>query len=134
MTSIATLRAGLAANLATIPGLRVAETIPDNPNPPIAVVLPPSIQFDTSFGRGADTYTFVIALIVARSDERSSQIRMDGYCDPTGSSSIKTAIESDKNLGGAAMSLRVQEMRNYQSLAVGEVTYLSAEWVVQVIA
>lgn len=134
MTSISALRSGLGANLATISGLRVSTTIPDNPMPPMAVVLPPSISFDTSFGRGADTYTFVIAVIVARSDERSAQVRMDAYCDPTGASSVKTAIESDKSLGGAAMSLRVQEMRNYQSLAIGEVTYLSAEWVVEVIA
>lgn len=134
MTSLSALRAGLGANLSTIVGLRVAETVPDNPNPPIAVLLPPSITFDTSFGRGADTYTFTVLVIVGRIDERSAQVRMDGYCDPTGPASIKAAIESDKSLGGAAMSLRVQEMRNYSALAVGEVTYLSAEWVVQVIA
>jgi hypothetical protein len=134
MTTISTLRSGLATNLATISGLRSSATVPDAPNPPIAVVLPQGISFDSSFARGVDEYTFLVLVIVGRVDERSAQAKLDGYCDPTGSASVKTAIEADKTLGGASYSLRVQEMRNYQSLVIGEVTYLTAEFVVQVYA
>lgn len=130
--SVTTLRAGLATNLATISGLRTAATVPDDPKPPIAIVAPVNIVYDTSFARGADTYEFSILVLVGRVDERTAQNLLDSYCTPTGG--IKAAVESDKTLGGAAMSLRVTEMRNYQSLAVGEATYLAAEFVVQVIA
>lgn len=134
MTTVSGLRSGLATRLATISGLRTSATVPDKPNPPIAIVLPNGITFDSSFARGVDEYTFLVLVIVGRVDERTAQDRLDAYCDPTGSSSVKTAIEADKTLGGTAYSLRVQEMRNYQSLVIGEVTYLAAEFVVQVYA
>lgn len=130
--SVSTIRTGIATNLATIAGLRTASTVPDDPKPPVAIVVPNNITYDTSFARGADTYEFSVLVLVGRVDERTSQNRLDAYCTPTGG--IKAAVESDKSLGGAAMSLRVTEMRNYQSLAVGEATYLAAEFVVQVIA
>lgn len=134
MTTLSELRTGIATNLATISGLRTASTVPDQPNPPIAVVIPRTISYDTTYGRGMDTYEFVIIVIVGRVSERTAQTTLDAYCNPSGASSIKAAIESDETLGGKAFDLRVQEMRNYQSLAVGEVTYLAAEFVVQVIA
>jgi hypothetical protein len=134
MATISQMRTGLATNLATISGLRTAATMPDNPNPPIAIVMPQGISFDTSFGRGLDTYEFVVLVIVGRVDERTAQNLLDGYCNPTGATSIKTALESDRTLGGQAQDLRVTEMRNYSSVPVGEVTYLAAEFVVSVFA
>jgi hypothetical protein len=47
-----------------------------------------------------------------------------------GTNSIKLAIESNKTLSGKAFDLRVTDMRNYGELLVGEVNYLSAEFVV----
>ena len=128
------LRSGLATNLARISGLRVSATIPDDPKPPIAIVVPSGITYDTAFARGADTYDFTILVIVGRVSERTAQTLMDGYCNPSGSTSVKAAVEYDTSLGGQCYDLRVTEMRNYQSLAIGEITYLAAEFVVQVIA
>lgn len=128
------MRIGIANNLSSISGLRTAATVPDDPKPPIAIVRPNSITFDTAFARGLDEYEFSVLLIVGRVDERSAQNNLDGYCAPSGSGSVKQAIESDKTLGGNAYDLRVREMRNYQQIAVGDVTYLSAEFVVQVFA
>jgi hypothetical protein len=134
MTTITEIRTGLANNLANISGLRVSPTVPDNPNPPIAIVMPESISFDTSFARGVDTYQFRVMLIVGRVDERTAQNRLDGYCNPSGALSVKAAIEKDKTLGGKVFDLRVQEMRNYQATLIGDITYLTADFVVQVIA
>lgn len=133
-TTISGLRTGLATNLARISGLRTSATVPDDPKPPIAIVVPSGITYDTAFSRGADTYDFTVLVIVGRVSERTAQTLMDGYCNPSGSSSVKTALEYDTSLGGYAFDLRVTEMRNYQSLAIGEITYLAAEFVVQVIA
>lgn len=133
--SVATIRDGIAANLSTLFAGRSYDTVPDNPNPPCAVVLPTGIEYDAAFSGGATRYTFTVLAISQRADERTAQDRIDGYCNPSGSTSVKAAVESDKTLGGSAYDCRVQEMRNYQQLVLGDgVTYLAAEFVVQVIA
>ncbi len=132
--SIATIRTGLATNLATVTGLRTAATVPDDPKPPVAIVMPPRITFDTAFARGLDEYEFTVLVVVGRVSDRVAQSTMDEYCNPTGPTSIKTAIERDKTLGGAAQTLRVTEMRNYGGISIAENTYLAAEWVVTVYA
>jgi hypothetical protein len=130
MAYISELRSGIKTNLATISGLRVSDFQPDNVNPPIAIVFPISLNYDETFHRGMQTYTFAVQVIVGRVSERSGQNTIDSYCSSTGSNSIKLAIESDKTLAGKAFDLRVTDMRNYGELLVGEVNYLSAEFVV----
>ena len=130
MALLSELRTGLATNLATISGLRTAAVMPDNPSPPIAIIQPDSINFDDTFQRGMHTYTFTVIVLVGRVAERSAQNAIDAFCSSTGASSIKRAIESDKTLGGKAFDLRVTDMRAYASIAVGEVNYLAAEFIV----
>ena len=132
--SISTIRTALAANLATITGLRTAAVVPDDPMPPVAVVIPSRVSWDTAFARGLDTYEFTVLVIVGRVNERTAQNNLDAYCQATGAQSVKTAIERDKTLGGAAQSLRVTEMRNYNAIQIAENTYLSAEFAVTVYA
>lgn len=129
-TTVAALRAGLAANLATIDGLRVSAYVPDIIEPPMAVVSAPSIQYDTSFKRGSDTYTFTIDVYVARQVVKSAQRILDTYVDPT---AVKAAIESDRQLGGAAFDCRVTTMNNYRAEDVGETPLLAASFEVMVV-
>lgn len=96
--------------------------------------MPNSINFDTAFARGLDEYEFIVLVIVGKVDDRTAQNALDGYCNPTGSGSVKTAIERDKTLGGNAQTLRVTNMRNYSALSIAENTYLAAEFTVQVYA
>lgn len=130
MALVSELRDGLKANLATISGLRTTDTVPDNPNPPIAIVLPQSIQYDNAFQRGMNTYTFSVLVIVNRSSERTAQNALDAYVSGTGTRSIKLAIESDKTLGGKAFDVRVSDLRNYGDITIGEINYFSAEFIV----
>ena len=130
MASISSIRSGLATRLGTITGLRTSATMPDNPNPPVAVVMPSSVSYDDTFKRGMQTYVFNVLVIVGRVDERTAQNNLDGYVSSTGTSSVKLAIEGDKTLGGVVFDTRVSEMRNYGQLPVGEVTYLTAEFTV----
>jgi hypothetical protein len=130
MASISDLRTGIKNNLATITGLRTSDFQPDSINPPIAIVFPISLNYDETFHRGMQTYTFSVQVIVGRVSERTGQNSIDAYCSSTGANSIKLAIESDKTLNGKAFDLRVTDMRNYGELTVGEVNYLSAEFVV----
>lgn len=134
MASLTDLRAGLSTRLATITGLRALPYIPDNPQPPVAIVMPGRITYDLAFGRGTDEYQFTIMVIVGRVADRNSQTTLDAYCASSGSTSIKAAIEGDRSLGGKAQDCRVTEMTNQSPLAIGDVTYHTAEFSVSVIA
>ena len=82
--SVSEIRSGIATNLATITGLRTSAFVPDNPTPPIAVVVPQRIEYDAAMGRGMDTYTFDVLVIAQRMSERNAQSLLDGYCNSTG--------------------------------------------------
>lgn len=129
--SIAAIRAGLGANLATIRGLRVAETVPDQVNPPVAVIALSSVAYDGALAGGLTTYSFTVTVIVGRISERTAQRTLDAYISP-GVGSIKTAVESDRSLGGSAFDCRVEALSSVGSVTIGEVTYLAADFVVTV--
>lgn len=131
--SIFDIRAGLATNLATISGLRTSVDIPDNPNPPIAVIGIENVQYDQSYQRGLVEYNFLVTVIASRASDRWAQRKLDEYTS-TGASSVKAAIESDKTLGGAAYDVRVIQMSNVGAVSLGEVSYLAADFAVTVYA
>ena len=131
--SIAAIRAGLGDNLATISGLRVAETIPDNPSPPIAILSLSNVAYDGAFHGGLVHYNFVVSVIVGRVSERTAQARLDTVIS-TGTGSVKRAVESDKSLGGAAYDVRVSEMSSVGAVQLNDATYLAADFSIQVYA
>ncbi len=134
MSTIDDIRSGLATRLATITGLRTSSEIPDNPNPPIAIVNLRNVQYDQAFGKGLAVYNFVVTVIVGRAAERIAQRKLNDYCDNTGSQSVKTAIEGDKTLGGKAFDTRVVSLDNIGNLQLNDATYLAAEFSVAVYA
>ena len=134
MASITNLRTAIANNLATIAGLRTSPEMPDNPNPPIALVRPVTVEYNQAMAKGMTKYNFSVTVIVGRADERTAQKSLDAYCSSTGTSSIKNAVESDRTLGGNAFDTRVTEMRNYTPIQLNEGTYLAAEFAVDVFA
>jgi hypothetical protein len=131
--SIQDIRAGLAANIGKIPGLRTSVDIPDNPNPPIAVIAIESVDYDGAFAGGLTEYNFIITVLSSRASERFAQQRLDSYTS-TGATSIKKAIESDKSLNGKAFDVRVTRMSNIGTVSLGEVSYLAADFAVTVYA
>jgi hypothetical protein len=128
MATLSEIRDGIATNLATITGLRTKGIIPGQVNPPYAVITPEGIDYHRSFANGFNTYNFTITVVVGQADSRSAQNTLDAYCTPSGASSIRSAIESDKTLSGKAFDVMVSEMRNYGSTTIGETTYLAAEF------
>jgi hypothetical protein len=134
MPTVTELRTGLATRLATISGLRTSATIPDQINPPVAIVSLDSITYDEAFARGLDEYQFIVTVFVGRVAERTAQNALDAYLAPTGSGSVKTAIEGDRSLGGKAQTLRVTDMNGISPTTVGDVPYLTAQFAVIVYA
>lgn len=131
---ITDLRDALAQNLATIPGLRTKAFVPDTFSAPMAIVEPLTINFDTAMGRGLDEFNFKITVLVSRVSDRVSQASLDAYCSSSGSASVKSAVESDRTLGGKANDLRVTGITTYGGLTIGDTTYLAAEFAVRVYA
>ena len=132
MSSMSELRVALASSMGSIAGLRTSSTVPDNPRPPIAVVMPDRVTYDLNANRGADTFFFTIILLVGRADDRAAQNNLDAFI--VGPTSIKKAVESDRTLGGKANTCRVTDMSNYSSMMVGETLYLAAQFNVEVVA
>jgi hypothetical protein len=133
MASISDFRAGIATNLATITGLRTSAEIPDNPNPPIAIVSLDSVNYDKAYAKGLVEYNFTVTVIVGRSAEKHAQRALDGYIS-TGQNSIKNAVELDKSLGGKAYDCRVASLNSVGSIQLNDNTYLAADFTVTVIA
>ena len=131
--SIQEIRAGLAKNLRTISGLRVSETIPDQVNPPIAVISLSTVEYDGAYQQGLTTYRFLVSLVSSRISDRLAQRRIDEFCS-NGERSIKLAIESDKSLDGAAFDVRVTEMGSVGTVSLDETMYLAAEFSVDVLS
>lgn len=130
--SIQLIRQGIANNLATISGLRTSVDVPDQINVPLAIVQLDNISYDQAYGSGLTQYNFTVTVFVGRASDRLAQSRLDTYSFTT--SGVKSAIESDKTLGGSAFDVRVVEMSNIGAVSLGEVSYLSADFTVNVFA
>ncbi len=124
MTNINGVRDALKKNLQTITGLRVYDLIPDVVVPPCAVVGQLDFTFDIDNARGLDQASVDIFVIVQRISERSGQDKLDNFLAGSGTGSIKTALESDRSLGGLVDTLRVisADSGTYTS---GEQSFLS---------
>lgn len=135
MASLATLRDGLKRNLETVPGLRVHDTIPDNVNPPFAVVLPASPPWiRETMARGVFRFRFRVLVGVSRANERASQDNLDGYVSTTGTDSVLIAVESDRTLSGDAQDVHMVGPTDYGVLEWGGTQYTGAEFEVEVLA
>ena len=124
MLNIGPIRDALKTNLQTIVNMRVYDTIPDVVVPPCAVVGQLDFTFDIDNARGLDQASVDIYVLVQRFSERTAQDKLDTLLAGTGPKSIKTALESDRTLGGLVDTLRVvsADSGTYGS---GDQTFLS---------
>jgi hypothetical protein len=134
VTTVSQIKAGLAANLATVSGLRAYSYQPDNVNTPFAWPLLESIQYNGAMGGGLITHQFTVSVVVGRSAERTAQTLLDGYLSYKGATSIRQAIESDRTLGGVVQDLIVESANNISTLEANDTTYLAIDFVVTVYA
>ena len=133
-TTVSQIKTGLAANLATVSGLRAYAYQPDNVNTPFAWPLLDSIQYNGAMGGGLITHQFTVSVVVGRAAERTAQTLLDGYLSYAGANSIRAAIESDRTLGGVVQDLIVESANNISTLEANDATYLAIDFVVTVYA
>lgn len=129
------IREGLAANLATIPGLAESAYLLSNPTPPAAEVQPSEIEYHQAFQNGSELWRLVVRVFVGNTSDKGAQIRLDRMLASSGDYSVKAAIEADKTLGGACDALKVTGCSGYRVFSRdGAPGVLGAEWQVEVYA
>lgn len=134
MASIRSMRQALATNLSSVSGLRTSSIIPEDPKPPVAVVIFDRVEYDTAFARGLDMYLFKVVVVMGRVNTRGTEEALDAYLSGDGAASLKAAIQKDRTLGGVANDLRVTSGENVRELVVGDITYVAADFLITVYA
>lgn len=103
------------------------------PQPPAIDIRPGGTEFDTAMARGNDDMTFLVRAMVAFNTDQGSQIQLDKAIDATGTSSLKTALEHDKTLGGVVSDVHVKDVSPYKALLIENVPpMIAAEFEVTV--
>jgi hypothetical protein len=131
--TIAAVKTALATRLATISGLHVHATMPGSVTTPAAIVQPGGGQFlafDQAMGVGIDDLTLSVLVVVSAGDERIAQTQLDAYLAPTGTGSVKAAVDGD--LGGTVDYATVTGAQNYGLHEIGGTPYWGAELLVSV--
>ncbi len=127
------IRAGIAENMGSIKGLQVLDYVSSQPVPPSADVRRGPVDYDQAMADGLHRPTMLVRVYVGNVTDQGSQTLLDSYLDPTGSQSVKEAIESDRTLGGTVQDLHVTGASGAQQFALeGQPIMLGSEWTVEV--
>jgi hypothetical protein len=118
----------IARALATVPGLRVANHLPEQVTPPMAVIQIQSVTFHRAMQGGSSEWKYVISVIAGRMGDRTAQRTLDNWMSWDGSQSIRAAIESDRTLDGICSTLIIEDMITIRPLSIGDASYLTCEF------
>jgi len=122
----------LSMALTAVPGLRVADHLPESINPPMAIVQVQSVTYHRAMQGGLSEWQYLVAVVSGRMGDRSAQRMLDGWMAYDGSQSIRAAIEVDPTLNGICQTLLVADMVSVRPLSQGDAEYLSCEFNVTV--
>jgi hypothetical protein len=134
-TTIEQIMLGIEVRLKTITGLRVEEYVPDQINPPQAIVgVPPIPEYRATMQRGIYRIEPTVTVLVSAALDRTGQLKLASYCNVTGASSIPAAIEADKTLGIAGVECIVKSFQPLGLRDVGALGYYGGVFQLAVIA
>lgn len=138
------IRLGLAHNLRSLPW-QISPYVLDSPNPPTVYIASGPVQYDQtmddrSMGQKGrhDDWTFVIFALVGYVSDVGAQMTLDDMLATGTAMSVKDLAESDRTLGGAATSVRVESVTGARVYTLGgpnvSAPVIGAEWTVMVMA
>jgi hypothetical protein len=122
------IQEALGMQLAMIPGLRVADHLPEQINPPMAVVQLQTVTYHRAMKGGLSEWQFTISLVAGRMGDRPAQRQLDAWMSYDGNQSVREAIESDRTLGGNCSTLKVADMISVRPLSLGDAAYITCEF------
>jgi hypothetical protein len=123
---------GLARALGRVQGLRVADHIPEQLNPPVGVVQVQSVTYHRAMRGGLSAWEFVVTVISGRMGDRTAMRTLDGWMSWDGVYSVRAALEDDQTLAGVCSTVKVNDMLAVRPVSLGDATYLSCEFNVYV--
>jgi hypothetical protein len=122
--NLSDLKQGLADRLATVPRLRVSPQIPEQVNPPVAVVSRARVDYHRDMAGGTTEWTMQVQLIAGRMADRQSQRTIDAWLSWDGPASVRRAIEADGTLGGVALDTVVTDADALTTFQIGDSEYI----------
>ena len=122
----------LAEALQVIPGLRVADHLPEQINPPVAVIQVQTVTYHRAMRGGLSTFEYVVSVVAGRVGDRTAQRTLDAWRSWDGAYSVRAALEDDQTLSGVAQSVKVNDMLAVRPVSLGDAPYLSVEFNVYV--
>jgi len=136
MASLTDIREALAATLQKVDvGWQVSAYIMGNATPPFAQVLPDETEYHQAMQDGAETWNFIVQVVVDLGTSEGAQRELDQLLESAGTRSVKQALEVDPTLGGLASDVMVTRSSGYRTYRLGptQADALGAEWNVSVL-
>lgn len=133
MATIAQVRQALSDAVDTIAGLRSAPYMPDQINPPQAIVWDTGVDYDLVMGREADTYHFLVNVYVSRTSERAAAVLLDTLREPLGATSLKTVVEADNALKALVGYAWVRSASTLEPTSVNGTDYLMVQFTIEAV-
>jgi hypothetical protein len=102
----------------------VSPQIPEQVNPPVAVVSRARVDYHRDMAGGTTEWTMQVQLIAGRMAERQSQRTIDAWLSWDGPASVRQAIEADGTLGGVALDTVVTDADALTTFQIGDSEYI----------
>jgi hypothetical protein len=117
VATLAAIRTAVKTTVeAAISGFTVHDLVPAKPVVPGMLVMPADADFIVAMGRGTDTWTFDLTVLVPTADLVVGQSLLDPYISGAGSSSIRQAIWNARTLGLTGVDAHISGMSEYGGL------------------
>lgn len=129
------IRVAVASALKNIPGVTSTSpwNVPSIDTPCLFVMGTGPISYDDTFGRGTDRLSLIVRGIVGTVDSVGSQRLLSQWVAGTGNTSVKTALQSDRTLGGLVDDLRVTDYSGDQYVNINGTDYVYGDWTVDIL-
>ena len=122
--NLSDIRKGLLGQLALVRGLRVSEHVPEQVNPPAAIITRAEVDYTQNRSGGLTEWSMQVQLIAGRMADQQSQRQIDAWLSWDGDQSVRQALEADRTLGGNCQTSRVTSADALSSVQVGDSEYI----------
>lgn len=120
----------IATQLDTITELRAYGYPPETIVPPVAIVdFPESIDYDQTYGRGADRMSLLVWVVAGRATAPATRDLLAAYADGSGARSVKAVIEAGTY---TAFDEAVVTGAEFEPVTYNGATYLAAQFTVDI--
>ena len=121
---LSTIRKGLATALGRVDRLRVSELIPEQVNPPVAVITRASVDYTQAMSGGLTEWSMQVQLVAGRMADQQTQRQIDAWLSWDNPQSVRQAIEADRSLGGACQTCLVTDAEALTAIQIGDSEYI----------